>query len=1091
MGANTLNNSNFFKNNSNSLITALLVIFGIAFYLIQIIPQNEASQDKKNNEELNNIEVQFRNYLNNKLNEIDINKSQELQKKGWQSVSEVKLLKYENNNNFLNIYREISGKIKIDTSLKTENEANLKTIEDTDNVKVNFETLINRLNGISNFSNYYIGIREDSKGKQSRLELASNVPVQDSDSLSKSNKNQNIFIFKDSQFRYYTRYVKINSQVFILAGGISKETHNETIKEIEPKYLIFFLFITILLFLCINLIKPVFSGSNERLSQNDLVSVTLTIGGIAAIACIYASVIFWNFAFKELAYNESASLNQSINNKLKNKLTFYKYLLDKNEFTREIDTLRNNYSDTLISLLKKDYDNELKNLTKDSLEVLTNNIYQVKSFFRFDTLGFVTADLNADKSIIKRSFSDREYFKKLRKHPQDTSKYLLSAVFGREDNNYQLIFARNEKEKGILGIVYQDSILRPQNGMSFIVLKNNGEILMHSDSKQNLYQNISNLTNDCNKLNNAKASDGEKFTLKYNGKESLAFINKLDFPLEEDLYILTLKDLENVNIISVFTFSNAMIFSLIYALFLFVITFIFSNFMYAGKIGLLSRYHLYYLFPDNSRVGEYKILFKINLLNILINLIFFIIIPLNSSLVLFSICAINIACFNFIFLNCRFENLILEMKKYGLQFLLLGIVFPFILIIKDFILFAIIIIIINCFFALKKAKNWRDKIDIDRFSQLNSGIKPKEYSRFISVIITNQFTIFSFLIASFVFNIKMEKENYSSLFTQEVKDTVSDYSSSKKDEENKLSMSFLRNYQFPQLGLINTQTKNKINTADINNVKPNQDFTIQRYLLNDWEPNFFLLILLFLIAFVTYFSILFYANRFFFFDLMQASFTKYYPFKENGFANNNIIPIMVNNDDILKLRGGDEYTKENQLTENELTESYKRLIKDDNELDSSLKIEFVINQNLLKNDDEYKIIWNRYNAFEKSVLFDFAQDHFVNYKNKDIIMKFMQQGIILTDVLTGRLRMMSLSFKVYIMTMSRRDPDFIVEFEKSGKNGSYSKLKTPIIIIAVGLLMLLMYLNKESYERIFIFTTSLGSAVLLLNRILDFNKKPN
>ena len=152
-------------------------------------------------------------------------------------------------------------------------------------------------------------------------------------------------------------------------------------------------------------------------------------------------------------------------------------------------------------------------------------------------------------------------------------------------------------------------------------------------------------------------------------------------------------------------------------------------------------------------------------------------------------------------------------------------------------------------------------------------------------------------------------------------------------------------------------------------------------------------------------------------------------------------------------------------------------------------MEFILNSNLKNFDKAYLKIWDSIpNTEMQNVLYDFAQDHFLNYKNKDILMQLMDLGLINHDKLTGRLKVMSYSFRVYIMSKSKLDTEFVKQFEDESKNGTYDKLKLPILIIAISFLVLLMYLNKDSYERVMIMGSSIGSVILLVNKFLDFGK---
>jgi hypothetical protein len=149
---------------------------------------------------------------------------------------------------------------------------------------------------------------------------------------------------------------------------------------------------------------------------------------------------------------------------------------------------------------------------------------------------------------------------------------------------------------------------------------------------------------------------------------------------------------------------------------------------------------------------------------------------------------------------------------------------------------------------------------------------------------------------------------------------------------------------------------------------------------------------------------------------------------------------------------------------------------------------FIVQYNLAEFSGYYEEIWDDISPEEHNILFDFARDNFVNYKNKNMIMQLMEEGIIDCDIVTGRLKIMNPSFGKYIVLKNKNDETFIKEFEKESQGGFFSKLKLPIIIIAVSTLVLLMYLNKDSYDKVALLGTGITSALALVHKLLGFNK---
>jgi len=149
------------------------------------------------------------------------------------------------------------------------------------------------------------------------------------------------------------------------------------------------------------------------------------------------------------------------------------------------------------------------------------------------------------------------------------------------------------------------------------------------------------------------------------------------------------------------------------------------------------------------------------------------------------------------------------------------------------------------------------------------------------------------------------------------------------------------------------------------------------------------------------------------------------------------------------------------------------------------KIELITNTHQIVYEQEYNQIWKGLAEDEKKVLYDFAQDHFSNSKNKKTLIRLMERGLIQSDLISGRLKVMSLHFRLYLIGMKQRDPVFIEQFDQESKTGTFAKWRLPIIIVAASLLILLMYLNPESFNSLMVLGSGFATSMGFLSRIFE------
>lgn len=1166
-----------------SIITAIIIALLTCGYLFYILPNNKAKEDRNNIAVLQGIEQQLKSYIDDQVKYIDDDKMKSLGLlcyKGSLStyidtiiVKKEKIGEVENGTIKLSRKIVLSGRPKNSSKYPKENCASLDTIDDP--VSIDLAKFLTKVNSTTHFTSFFICPIENGTCQAYKSFISENVSLADQDSLIDNSRKNGPFDFKGSTKHYYANQVKIpnTNYAIFLATGIDNTTFQINIREIDNNLLIISLLLVIVLVLGINFIKPIVSSYKERLSQKDLISVAFSIGILIAVLVVFSIISYWDNSIKNRTTNDLKTLVERIDKNFKDQIKSYQNWPTDSRFKDKREASENNFTKIYLETGSKISSVNGDSLTKDDISLRKEEKYiDIKSsalqkatkdsiklahldnYFRMNNYGLITTDLSTSIPNIRRKYADRMYFEILQRKNENNQNErkinkLLTAVFSRENNRYQWIYAERNpisEEKGIKGIAFREyfseEIILPP-GTGYMIIDRGGEVLMQNDPEKNLYQNLRyGSKRNLELISLLSGVDQKSFELEYQGTFYQVYAKKLDIKIDSPVYILGIRNLSHLDRLAIFTFSNGFLISLFYGFFILLITYIYSALFYTGRLSLLSNQHFYHLFPDNSRTYQYKQLLIVNSIAILFVVIVSLISSPSIALTTCIITGFNLVLINLITLNIRTlkpekDLIILVLILLVITILLLGIIFflnSFPLAI--FILFSAHAVLIFHY------RNWRKKNteNLEQFKKKNKGVNRKAYTRFMTVRLIYHFAIFPFvLICAFYIN---ELNDFASYYcsSDQIKEKITAQTKKQSQEQSQdytvnayscdctetkekpLIVSNSKDYLIEKanIGFLDRPAMYEIKNFTFYPFKDLYYLSSTSFLKNENIHQSFVIILtlfigLFFLTILVYHLLNYYSNHFFFYDLMQAAYEKYYPCTKHELANDHIFIAMVNNDDIKKLiqvppgpikTSADIYQdmtgctyrdisidkvfdKDNRRNKEDIKDEKDEKHNGNNEISPFLRMNFILNYNHNKFSAEYNKIWKSLpeDGQTRSVLYDFAQDQFVNYKNKGIIMDLMEKGIIDCHPLTGRLKMMNLSFRIFILSKSKQDK-FITKFKDESKNGTYSKLKIPIFIVAISALLLLMYLNKDSYDRVAVMGGSIVSVIALLNKFLEANK---
>lgn len=130
----------------------------------------------------------------------------------------------------------------------------------------------------------------------------------------------------------------------------------------------------------------------------------------------------------------------------------------------------------------------------------------------------------------------------------------------------------------------------------------------------------------------------------------------------------------------------------------------------------------------------------------------------------------------------------------------------------------------------------------------------------------------------------------------------------------------------------------------------------------------------------------------------------------------------------------------------------------------------------------YDCIWNTLPAEEQFILYDFCLDGYTNYKNKEILNKLMDKGILL--LMDDAFKPFSLSFRNHIL--SKKDsPAFNKIIAAGNTGGAWTALRIPILTIVAVIAIFTAFTQSDFTNKLTAFLTSLLALFPLVLKFLE------
>jgi hypothetical protein len=135
----------------------------------------------------------------------------------------------------------------------------------------------------------------------------------------------------------------------------------------------------------------------------------------------------------------------------------------------------------------------------------------------------------------------------------------------------------------------------------------------------------------------------------------------------------------------------------------------------------------------------------------------------------------------------------------------------------------------------------------------------------------------------------------------------------------------------------------------------------------------------------------------------------------------------------------------------------------------------------------YHHIWQSLSPDERYLVYDLAEEGLVNQTNKYHLSMLIQKGVVKRKEQFGQLELMNDSFRDFILISVNKAEALQIKDELKA-SGSWSELKTPIMLVVIGILVILIASQQEAFSTIIGYMTAIAALIPTLNALFSLVK---
>jgi hypothetical protein len=178
------------------------------------------------------------------------------------------------------------------------------------------------------------------------------------------------------------------------------------------------------------------------------------------------------------------------------------------------------------------------------------------------------------------------------------------------------------------------------------------------------------------------------------------------------------------------------------------------------------------------------------------------------------------------------------------------------------------------------------------------------------------------------------------------------------------------------------------------------------------------------------------------------------------------------NDWISEYFAANNPTRESYLKQLYTHDDYAKYVTTTDEKELN-KFEKALLSDVEKGKGLYDFIWSKCTNKEKYLLYDYAHDGLVNYKNTQEVYHLIDKGVLTLDE-GDRIRLFSPVFRGYLI--SKTDSDEIVQLRKMHKeNSNWQILRFPLLLLMVGIASVIFFTQQEIFQKLVALAVGVGT----------------
>ena len=135
----------------------------------------------------------------------------------------------------------------------------------------------------------------------------------------------------------------------------------------------------------------------------------------------------------------------------------------------------------------------------------------------------------------------------------------------------------------------------------------------------------------------------------------------------------------------------------------------------------------------------------------------------------------------------------------------------------------------------------------------------------------------------------------------------------------------------------------------------------------------------------------------------------------------------------------------------------------------------------------YDHIWQSLSPEERYLVYDIAEEGLVNQADHYHLSMLIQKGLVRRKEPGGQLELINYSFRNFILTSVDKEEALQLQLQLKGSS-TWNELRTPLILVVVGILAILLVSQQQTFSSIFGYLTAIAALIPTINALFGLLK---